>query len=665
MSNYLNVPLPEEQQASTRSDVYHKAFSGAKTGANIGGTVGSIAATAFGLPPQLGQIAGNVAGGVIGGEIGFLVGQNNRYKKDARNEMSIQDRTNQYYADANYSGVENGQVKKLGYSGNVIAKRGMPDIKGNKIIEVEKDEIVFRTNPDNPNEVQMVADYVNGKNHSSGGEIYITQEGDTIFPAKMRKEALKLVNNKGYVIDVPKFEALKNKLPKDSVSTIKYKFGVESVMPLAETLMANEDLSTTLSSVFSDKLGSTGGTLNVRKFLGNLLNSRMTKEEKANIPKYTDGVGSITINRGLKSNKFSTTSPLDNRQKYRYDYFQKYGKYPEDEMPVSKFFKPAFNRGSKELFGSEATFQGDNAFGNITRANPIDTLPFGSGQLSAVPQANITPFSFSETSNAGGFSSKLDKSTVKNITGLLNSTLQGLSQASAKPEVKQPTRVNLGRLSYFDNSDRTRSRLGDLYRQQQQGMVNASGGNSSMVLANLQNSYSAQMGQLREVDNSEKERMSNVATQNVTIGNREAELNAAYYDQNVTANEGNRAAVKMTKQQGANTITGGFNQYMQNSNVADKDAALKAENDRQFGLKTTAEQNANKMQKNTFALMFLSNPQVAAQFRNNESLRNMLTTFGFSTDEVSTYLGKADGNYTTSSSTNNSPFYYKRKQYGN
>lgn len=98
---------------------------------------------------------------------------------------------------------------------------GTEGIENTKAIEVEKDEIVMRK--DSNGRFTKVADFKGGKSHMQGGEDYIAQEGDVIYPGNKRKEVNRMINQHDHV----GLETMRMKLPKDSVS--KYKNGTRAI----------------------------------------------------------------------------------------------------------------------------------------------------------------------------------------------------------------------------------------------------------------------------------------------------------------------------------------------------------------------------------------------------------------------------------------------------
>ena len=100
---------------------------------------------------------------------------------------------------------------------NNKAKHGKSGMKDKALIEVEKDELIFRPNGKG---YKLVADMVGGKSHEQGGEPIVAKEGDVIFPGKQRKQVSSLLSPDGSVADLQTFEALRSRLPKDKPSDV-------------------------------------------------------------------------------------------------------------------------------------------------------------------------------------------------------------------------------------------------------------------------------------------------------------------------------------------------------------------------------------------------------------------------------------------------------------
>ena len=101
---------------------------------------------------------------------------------------------------------------------NNKAKKGKNQMKDKALIEVEKDEFIFRPNGKG---YKLVGDMKGGKTHEQGGEPVVAKEGDVIFPAKDRKLIAPLIGPGGSVRDLKRFEALRSRLPEDKPSDVR------------------------------------------------------------------------------------------------------------------------------------------------------------------------------------------------------------------------------------------------------------------------------------------------------------------------------------------------------------------------------------------------------------------------------------------------------------
>lgn len=81
--------------------------------------------------------------------------------------------------------------------------------KSSKLIEVERDELIFSKTPSG--KFILKADFKGGKPHTKGGENYIAKEGDIVFPGKKRKDVVEAYKNG----DNEKLERIRLTLPKD------------------------------------------------------------------------------------------------------------------------------------------------------------------------------------------------------------------------------------------------------------------------------------------------------------------------------------------------------------------------------------------------------------------------------------------------------------------
>ncbi len=119
--------------------------------------------------------------------------------------------TNTQFGNQDYNDLED--------TFNNTARKGKESVKDKALIEVEKDELIFRKEGKSP--YKLVGDMAGGKTHEQGGEKVIAKEGDVIFPGKDRDLVLPLMNNKGEVVDDNRFQKLRNRLPEDKPSNLK------------------------------------------------------------------------------------------------------------------------------------------------------------------------------------------------------------------------------------------------------------------------------------------------------------------------------------------------------------------------------------------------------------------------------------------------------------
>jgi len=679
--NYLNVTTPEYMRASSFADVTNSAARGAAIGASINGAVGGLAggalAGAFGLPPQLGsslgQAAGSIVGSIRGAEIGAIKGMMNRYVKDGQNKMSVIDRSTIASANLNYAGQEQKQVKKYTFNGNVLAEKGL-NVSNSKIVNVEKNEIVLRANPENPNEVKVVADFINGKNHANRGEMYIAQAGDIIFPKNKRKDLQAILDNNGYVIDVPLFEVMRAKLPSDVPNTnAKYGAGVDAILPVISSLASNPQVAGKLSELGGNMLsaGGKGGMIDIGNILGNLLTAKSEKENKR-LAKLEYYINPDTVQQYKKGTKSVVVKDeggepiIDPRQKFRYDYFKKYGRLPElNKKPTKlngRLIVPEFDYNTipnrlynedketgKITYNDTTTSPQETSYKNetkveyskgyIIKGDKTEKTPFDRNSIIPQIRGNVSPLNVpklpvpdftitpKDVKKTLGKVKGVDAGALKDVAGAINSGLIGLSALKAKAEVRQPTTVQLDRMGYSDKSDYARSQVLNSEYAANQQVGNNSAGSSSIALGNMAQIRNMSMQQIYGINANELNRMDAVNAANVQTVNQERQLNAQYADANITANEQNRAAAKSIQQQGLAQIQNAFAQSLENSDVRQKDDKLFAENKRVNDLKLQAEQNMADMQVNTFMTMLSSNPQVKAMYQNDPIKRASLLPY--------------------------------------
>lgn len=190
-----NVSMSPGSRMNEEGNITHKVNTGANTlkMASAGATIGS----AFG---PWGTVIGGAAGAIVGLG-GSIIGANN--------EPSLEDRMRKK------NEFELGQYIKRMTPEDAIARQqlmaedGMDIQGGTKQIEVEKDELVLRKIG---KMFKIVADFKGGDTHENGGEQYVAQHGDVIFPGKDRGKIKRMVANRRWSA----IESARMKLPIDT-----------------------------------------------------------------------------------------------------------------------------------------------------------------------------------------------------------------------------------------------------------------------------------------------------------------------------------------------------------------------------------------------------------------------------------------------------------------
>jgi len=205
-----DVKTPLGERMDRRGNITHEVdaagnvMGGAAAGAKAGGMFG-----------PWGQLIGGVAGG-IGGGIASILDQN------AQPDMLDQDSRYQQFMLENQ--VSTIRPEAAFAQQQQMAENGL-DVKGNtKQIEVERDEIVLRKVGKT---FRKVADFKGGKPHEMGGEQFVAEEGDIIFPGKDRRRITNLVNNKRWSA----IESARQQLPTD-VPTGRAELGFDNTDPI-------------------------------------------------------------------------------------------------------------------------------------------------------------------------------------------------------------------------------------------------------------------------------------------------------------------------------------------------------------------------------------------------------------------------------------------------
>ena len=208
-----------DTQKNGKKSVGGAALTGAASGAAMGASVGG----------PWGAAIGGVVGGAAGG-ISAAIGNKKTDKK-----MAVQ-------------AVKDAEAKKLAMFTPMkntqapMYKKGTAGAVNNKLVEVEKDEVVLRKGMDGS--FTKVADFKGGKSHERGGEDYILKVGDVVFPGHKRD----LINSYLSKRDFAAIDRERQKLPKEVPETKKlydgwkgeapkeYNFGRTDVKKEADTI---------------------------------------------------------------------------------------------------------------------------------------------------------------------------------------------------------------------------------------------------------------------------------------------------------------------------------------------------------------------------------------------------------------------------------------------
>lgn len=191
-------------------DTKEGLIKGGSIGAEIGGTIGK----AFGPLAPLFKIGGAALGATIGGVTNAILGNDAR---EYQQGVELANRIQSKPQNTNMGNIEN-RYGNLSSIGNFMFQQGTQGVSQSIPIEVEKDELVFRL--DKMGNPKLIADFKGGKNHYQGGEQFVAQEGDIIFPGKKRDEIKKLIDKQGNVIDMLRFKTEYAKLPADNNTSV-------------------------------------------------------------------------------------------------------------------------------------------------------------------------------------------------------------------------------------------------------------------------------------------------------------------------------------------------------------------------------------------------------------------------------------------------------------
>lgn len=127
-----------------------------------------------------------------------------------------------------------------------------------KVIEVEKRELIFQKDPSG--KFKLREDHKDSPTHKNGGEDTLGLQGDIIFPADMREEALEAYSTG----DNEKLESLRQSLPADK--NTKMAEGTKAVQATRSTIKGNMDNGVVRSKKLIIPTFETGtGSLSVQK----------------------------------------------------------------------------------------------------------------------------------------------------------------------------------------------------------------------------------------------------------------------------------------------------------------------------------------------------------------------------------------------------------------
>lgn len=188
-----------DTQEEGKKSVAGSALSGVASGAGAGFAVG-------------GPIGAAIGGGVMGavGVVGSIMGNKAAERKAERLRLEAERKE----ALSHFAPAQNTQTAmyEFGTSGANMTKP----------VEVEKDEVVLRKNA--LGKFTLKADFKGGKSHSKGGEDYVLEQGDIVFPGSKRSSIMKSLKSGNHT----KIESERLRLPKDlPTETQKLKVGID------------------------------------------------------------------------------------------------------------------------------------------------------------------------------------------------------------------------------------------------------------------------------------------------------------------------------------------------------------------------------------------------------------------------------------------------------
>lgn len=128
------------------------------------------------------------------------------------------------------------------------------------------------------------------------------------------------------------------------------------------------------------------------------------------------------------------------------------------------------------------------------------------------------------------------------------------SLLNEKAEIRDATYVKFNELQYNDRSQPLRNQLIQQSNMFNRLAQNISGGSLQNLYNMYMNNMSNRINQLQQIENQEGGRYDQINLQNVQIQNQQEQINKQLYDQNVTANEQNRARARDLRRLGLSTL---------------------------------------------------------------------------------------------------------------
>ncbi len=246
-------------------DIASPVLSAAGTGAQLGSSFGPV---------------GTAVGAGVGATVGLVTGYDSFIDANQKNAQAVA--TNKYIKD-NQRAIDPQLQKYQAKKGIDMSKKYA---EGSKEIEVERDELIFKKIG---NKYKLKADFQGGKTHEQGGEDYVAQEGDVIYPGKQRDKVMSAYKRG----DFAALETMRMKLPKDTnkdkfdggTDYINWIKGVGKNSPVDNSLSVNPMLNDTPS--VEDIQGNEQG---MNDALGAKLGTKTVNDNNTNMTKIAGGI---------------------------------------------------------------------------------------------------------------------------------------------------------------------------------------------------------------------------------------------------------------------------------------------------------------------------------------------------------------------------------------